>query len=209
MERLAAVVFIWGGILRIAAAQTTLTVRIYNPAQLERKTITNARDEANYILSSAGLKIVWINCMTSAICVDPPAISDVVVRLAPDSVFPKKNTPHGIPLGRAVTGQGRLSDYVEVFYAPIQKFARDTEAASTADVIGAVIAHEIGHLLLGPQHTRDGLMSACWSPYDLALLARHKLKFNQIERAELKRQFLARGAPLPQTSILARSASGR
>jgi hypothetical protein len=194
MERLAAVAFIFAGTLHVAGAQTTIVVKLYDPAHLEKHILRDAEDEAAYILRSAGLGTVWINCMSPAICPDPPLVSDVFVRLAPNSVFPKENTSPATALGRAVTGFGRSADYVEVFCAPIQKLAKETETASTADLIGAVMAHEIGHLFLGPQHTRYGLMSACWSLHELALIARRKLKFNEVEKAELKRQILARGA---------------
>jgi hypothetical protein len=209
MDRLIAVAFVFAGFLRVAGAQTTLTVRIYNPAHVSPNTLVKVRDEAAYILRSAGIRTAWVTCTYPGECPKPASVLDVVVRLAPDTVFPKKDTPDRRILGRAVTGHGKVADYVEVYNAPIQKLVAETEIASGADVIGAVIAHEVGHLFLGSRHSRSGLMSACWSPRELALLARRKLKFDQFEKIELKRQFVLHRPPRQrEAGIFARNQIG-
>lgn len=206
MERWTAVAFIFAGFLRVAGAQTTLTVRIYNSAHLNVNTVYKAREEAAYIVDSAGFRTVWVTCTGPGDCPDPPSTSDVVVRLAPDSVFPKKDTAYGAILGRSVMGHGRQPDYVEVFCAAIQKLVTDLAVASTGEVIGAVIAHEVGHLYLGPRHSLSGLMNARWGPQELSLLERRKLKFNRFEKAKLKRELVLRGAPrLQEGSVIARN----
>lgn len=81
--------------------------------------------------------------------------------------------------------------------------------ASSADVIGAVIAHEVGHLFLGSGHSGSGLMRGCWSPRELALLARRKLIFDQVEKVELKRQYILHRPPRQQEAgVLARNQIG-
>lgn len=209
MERWTAVAFVFAGFLGVAGAQTTLTVRIYNPAHVSPNTLVKVRDEAAYILRSAGIRTAWVTCTNPGECPKPASVLDVVVRLAPDSVFPKQDTAHRRILGRAVTGYGKVADYVEVYYAPIRKLVSETQMASSADVIGAVIAHEVGHLFLGSGHSGSGLMRGCWSPRELALLARRKLIFDQVEKVELKRQYILHRPPRQQEAgVLARNQIG-
>jgi hypothetical protein len=189
MERWIAVAFVFAGFLRVAGAQTTLTIRIYNPAHLRLDALAKAQDEASYILGSAGVRTTWVTCISPGKCPKPATVWDVVVRLAPDSVFPEKDTTHPWILGRSVAGDGKSADYIEVYRAPIQKLVSQTKIASTDEVIGAVIAHEVGHLFLGSRHSRSGLMAACWGPQELELLVRCRLKFDQFEKVKVKRQF--------------------
>jgi len=45
------------------------------------------------------------------------------------------------------------------------------------EVLGHGIAHEIGHLLLGPARSPRGLMSAHWTTEELRLASRNQLNF--------------------------------
>jgi len=53
-------------------------------------------------------------------------------------------------------------------------------------VLGEAAAHELGHLLLGPGHARDGIMRANWTRQDLESASRGGLQFTGDEAAILK-----------------------
>jgi hypothetical protein len=45
-------------------------------------------------------------------------------------------------------------------------------------ILGAAMAHEIGHVLLGSnEHSRMGIMKACWGPLEFRCLATKGLHF--------------------------------
>jgi hypothetical protein len=50
---------------------------------------------------------------------------------------------------------------------------------SRGEILGAILAHEIGHLLLGDnRHSTDGILRARWSDQDLNVIARARLWFS-------------------------------
>jgi len=58
----------------------------------------------------------------------------------------------------------------------IETLAADGDA-SLPDILGHAMAHEIGHLLLGPSHSPAGIMRAEWTRKDLESAARNELSF--------------------------------
>ena len=69
----------------------------------------------------------------------------------------------------------------------------DSLNADPPALLGAAMAHELGHVLLGSQqHSRDGIMSAHLRSSQLALAARGTLLFNDAQaeaiRSEVSRR---------------------
>ena len=54
--------------------------------------------------------------------------------------------------------------------------------AGQDQLLGYVIAHELGHLLIGAGHRPNGIMRASWGKNELDALNRRHLKFNDWER---------------------------
>lgn len=74
---------------------------------------------------------------------------------------------------------------------------------SLPDILGGVMAHELGHLLLGSNsHSRAGIMRAHWQGEELNLLSRGNLRFTS-EQAEHMRGKLR--VARPATALAARS----
>ena len=63
-----------------------------------------------------------------------------------------------------------------IFYSRIQTLVADGDAG-LSDILGHAMAHEIGHLLIGPSHSQVGIMQAEWTREDLASAARNQLSF--------------------------------
>jgi len=55
-----------------------------------------------------------------------------------------------------------------------------------------VVAHELGHLLLGPGHSADSIMSAAWNGKTLEAVRKRWLTFNQSQRAAIHRELHVR-----------------
>lgn len=68
-----------------------------------------------------------------------------------------------------------------VFYETVQALARSAiTLADLPEILGITLAHEIGHLLLGPErHSATGLMRADWSRGDLEDAAKGRLLFSK------------------------------
>jgi hypothetical protein len=54
-------------------------------------------------------------------------------------------------------------------------------------LLGYIIAHELGHLLLGPGHAPSGIMRATWDMNDLEAIRQGRLKFSREECARIRK----------------------
>jgi hypothetical protein len=93
-------------------------------------------------------------------------------------------------VGYAAVTPGEAGRIAFVIYDRIRDIARRADA-DIAQVMGTVIAHELGHLLLpAGSHTDDGLMRRRWATTDFR---RRDLQFS-IAQAEEIRQTIEAGA---------------
>jgi hypothetical protein len=172
-----------------AASDAHLTLRIYNAASVTDRTLADAEQQIQYIFRTAGISTNILNCRALA-----PANSSVA--LCPQSLGPNDLVIRLVPRGRSSSdtfgmaflpaeGQGR---YCDVFYEPVLRI-RDSLATQThlneGRLLGHVIAHEVGHLLLGTHsHSQTGIMVAQWHPSELQKLSMGRLLFapDQIQK---------------------------
>ncbi len=49
------------------------------------------------------------------------------------------------------------------------------------ELLGYVMAHEIGHLLLGIHHSNGGIMTECWTLRQIGMMRRRMLLFDKSE----------------------------
>ncbi len=71
--------------------------------------------------------------------------------------------------------------------------AHDARLGRKGVVLGHAITHELGHLLLGAKsHAGYGIMSAQWTPRELALAARGQLLFSEVERRKIRLNMVRR-----------------
>ena len=97
-------------------------------------------------------------------------------------------------MGRAYlaeNGEGYLAD---AYFEAIQKLAARHDADA---LLGVVIAHELGHLLLGEGHVPDGVMQAQWGGAAVKALERRWLQFNPAQRDRIQSKLRAKGENEP------------
>jgi hypothetical protein len=137
-----------------------LAVRTYNYAAVAGHILLNAEQHAAEIFRWAGIDLAWIECPVSPsevekfpVCTqmthDPRAVTLKILSEAMAARF-------GLPLSnRGVTFQGHASF---VFYHRVQELSNNN-GLSEPVVLGHIIAHELGHLLLGEgAHSDKGIM---------------------------------------------------
>jgi len=155
-----------------------ISVMVLNQAEVPDRTVGEAQERAGAILGKAGVGVEWIDCRR-------PPIPLVCERVAePDRLILTIVTEDSRRiftddvLGRSLPGDGRNRGvYARVFYRHIQAKAVQ-EGISLAQLLGLAVAHEFGHLLLGPQaHSAEGIMRTNWSRRDMESGARGQLRF--------------------------------
>lgn len=141
----------------------TINVLVYNYAHVSSRNLAAAERQANEILAGAGVKAVWVDCL------------DDVSTFESKELCQKgwtRRTPELRLLSGHVTSQFKDSEFgfaripacATVSYEHVlQRAERDNEPLDLPILLGAVIAHELGHLLLGdPNHSGIGIMQPKW-----------------------------------------------
>lgn len=183
---------------RRVKSQPVIGVRIYNYAHAHRLDLHDAERHAAYLFARAGVRIAWTDHSENArVGPEQPEDSgiDFFVRIVPASMAaaygptPGELGQSAIPLGVKGPTPGGIAN---VFYDRVAAVSW-SRGPCGGTFLGDVVAHELGHLLLGPHHSREGIMKASWTSKDLELAALCKLRFTSEQLAVL--QQAARSLP--------------
>jgi hypothetical protein len=179
-----------------APVTETMTLRVYDYIPGNRAALLDAESEAGEILAKAGVGTRWVDCPTShAVIEDFPdcqvaqGANDLVVSILPAAMADQLQHSEDA-LGNAdenAAGSRRAG----IFYDRVRETAGgDTAAFST--LLGRVIAHELGHLLLGENaHSRTGIMQAAWSSRELGLTAGAEMEFTAQQSRRIEARLAA------------------
>jgi hypothetical protein len=160
-----------------------ITVRVYNYAGVSRATLAGAEKEASRIFREAGIETSWQDCPTSHAeeeafpgCAQVLGPAGVDVRIIPRSMAARLQSPRE-RLGLALPTQGGFASSAWVFLHRVEELAK-SRIASPSQVLACALAHEIGHLLLGPnQHSSVGIMRAHLGREELKRASQGQLLF--------------------------------
>ena len=95
--------------------------------------------------------------------------------------------------------------YSDVFYEQALKLHADW-SAGLADILGGVVAHELGHLLLGSNsHGHTGIMRAHWEHEELRRLGMGNLLFTPEEAEHMREKVMATHRNSRQLAFTAQS----
>lgn len=146
------------------AGEPAATVLVYNHAGVSRSILAGAEREAGRILGAAGVRIVWVECpmWTTTATAEIPCSgtlqsTDIMLRVLPP---PAQHSLKADVFGFAIS-----PILASVFYDYAARLAVEEESVEfdARIILGCVIAHELGHLLLGSNsHSRAGVMRSPW-----------------------------------------------
>ena len=168
-----------------AESAATITVLVYNQAHASPGVLSTAEHEAGRILGAAGVRVIWLECPMRSItagpggsCLRPLEPTDIMLRvLVPPAQHSLKTDVFGFAIRPILA-----SVYYD--FAARLDLTGHTEF-DTRIVLGCVIAHELGHLLLGTNsHSRDGIMQSAWRREQVQRVMQGSLLFTA-EQAKL------------------------
>jgi hypothetical protein len=82
--------------------------------------------------------------------------------------------------------------YATIFYPRVNEYAQE-RIASHSQILGHAIAHEMGHLLLGPvPHARFGIMRGEWTAEDLQSITMGAFLFSPRQSALIRQVAMRR-----------------
>jgi hypothetical protein len=154
-------------------AALTVWAHVTDYANLSRKKLEGAQAHATAAYRAAGLDVVWSLGLWSPDAESPSIdfrrIDVRIVILSREMADNKCRAARlddgvlGLAISGATEARGRI---VYIFYDRIYHMAA-FHNTSIQHGLGHVMAHEIGHVLLGVNsHSAEGLMRAAWKPWD-------------------------------------------
>lgn len=158
--------------VRAETNEPRLVVRTYNNYKIPERILEAARQSAGAIFRGAGIQVTWVDCwfgnreaLDAARCRQPLASQEIVLRL--QNAPRQPNTDH-LWMGFSVVNLGSGSPFLATVFADRVASVAQATQIGFPSLLGRVIAHEIGHLLLDRSgHAENGLMRAHWSRSDL------------------------------------------
>jgi hypothetical protein len=175
-----------------------ITIRIHNYAQVESGVLANAERTTNDILQGAGVEVVWIECSAGniptkeAACEIPMGPTGLALNLLPRSMsgrFHLGIDAFGVALEDP---EGGLGSYAWIFCDLVKDGAAQRQQSRSV-LLGTVIAHELGHLLLSTNsHSAFGLMRANWSGKELSAVEHRAMYFSSSESKRIQQAMMSR-----------------
>jgi len=171
-----------------------LTVQLYDWASVAPEILTAAEEDGTRIFREAGVTVSWLNCPLS---IPDAQVNPICIKPCPPSRFAVRIISE-IPPNLAKTSLGvALSDsgiYATVFYPRVNEYAQE-RIASNSQILGHAIAHELGHLLLGPgPHARFGIMRGEWTGEDLQSITMGTFLFSNRQSTLIRQAAMRRSS---------------
>lgn len=162
-----------------------LVLRVHDYVAVHAAVSAAASETIHRIYAAAGVHTVWVyRCLRPechraehARSADTPA--DITV-----NIYTLEMTPVGTPkqwMGLAPKG----TYFAWVFFEHVRDFASQHDLLQ-ATVLGHVIAHEIGHLLLRDGHAATGIMRGKWWDRDLLEARRGRFGFTTAQATRIR-----------------------
>ena len=177
----------------VQAAGTALTIRVQvtDRAKLSPRELATAEAQVAAAYRMSGIEMVWSSTPWGP--VDDNTASepvDVHVVIIPRDMVQKKcraqglsDSVMGVAISSATEARGRIA---YIFYDRIERIAV-SQKTPTARGLGHIMAHEVGHLLIGSNsHSDQGLMKPNWNPWESRAQT-----FTESEVQQIRRRFPA------------------
>ena len=173
-----------------AAGQTPgqpfVHVLIKNLAQVPAETLNRARDDATRVFRRSGIALIWVDAETyRAGC--------LTVHIVTQPVGAISRNPH--ILGIAPITQEARGTNLWIFYPRIIAYSANLGMAAS-QLLGHVMAHELGHLLLPyGAHSVAGLMRPAWDRAQVRAADEGVLTFTTHQAGLIRERLHASASP--------------
>ena len=173
--------FVWTRAEVATESPLRLPLYVYDYAGVGLDVRTAAAEVTKRIYAAIGVDIVWVDRCPLAchIAFTQEAQADTMVGDLMVAILPDAMTPREFPAG--VMGAAREEGSVAyTFFGRIRASALERNLLQ-ATLLGHVIAHEVGHVLLREGHAPRGLMRAKWVGPELLQARTGRLGFTVTE----------------------------
>jgi hypothetical protein len=181
----------------VRAQSSSITILVYDYVRVPAGTLRQAEHYADNIVATAGVSVTWLHCFAAkSLSADAKALCDA-------------GWTAQTPALRFISGSNRhqpreyghtdVPVLITVYYDTIaHTWHHDYTDVEIPDVLGCVLVHELGHLLLrDTSHSSTGIMQSQWSRDQMRLAIWGALGFtkDQLTRIRSQARLLARAQP--------------
>lgn len=164
-----------------------ITVRLVNSAKVPQAKLLQGEEEAAYILRRAGVALTWQDCSAGSggwetgPCTFGLGATDFWLHVAT-----WKPAASVEMLGFTELSQvpGTDENVAGIYYPEVRNMAEALRVAES-EILGAVLAHEIGHLL-GVGHSRTGVMCSRFGQSHIAQASGGGLLFSAMQARQIR-----------------------
>jgi hypothetical protein len=169
-----------------------IVLRVYYGQVVSSRALEIAAVTVPSMLQDAAIDVAWRDCSSLApadgSCNRPPQADEVIVRIVVAGDGPSSRKA----LGNTLIIYGQPVCLVTIWGDRIMATARAADM-NPGELLGRVIAHELGHVLLGTaRHSVNGLMRAEWTEGELRRGRPTDWMFSGAERAAIRNGLAAR-----------------
>ena len=163
-----------------------IKVLVLDSVKLPPSLLRRAETEAGRLFREAGIEIHWVNCSKPGDadnCHHVLRVDEFMLHIVHDG-----RTRSDLIFGEAFLGEDGTGKYSDVFFDRIQDTA-EGPGLGIANLLAAVSAHELGHLLLGTRsHSLIGIMEPVWANESLRRIGMGTLIFTKEQSQSMKRR---------------------
>jgi len=154
-----------------SAKSLPLPVTVFDYANVPAQWLSWAEESMSRIYREIGVEITWQDARSEA-------RTGLIVLILPESRSIKESIPQSV-IGYSSGTADERRRVAYVLYGRMDQFRLEqVPAIQRANLLGHLMAHEVGHLLLPVQsHSPSGIMRARWSRADLELAQQGRLRF--------------------------------
>jgi len=175
-----------------ARPEVRLKVSVFNDATIAQPVLTAAKARAEAVFGEAGISLTWLDCGVPGLwhrelgCQEVAFPTHLSVRLVAGRKSVSEDT-----FGQSYLDEHGEGNYANVYLAQLSR-SRAAELIGEGDLLGLVVVHELGHLLLGrDSHSSAGLMRARWTAAELQEAAKGNLLFTKSEAGRMRVRYLS------------------
>jgi hypothetical protein len=174
-------------------ANLRITIRLVNSPVVPVKSLAAAEKVAGQIFGKAGVEVSWVDCDAAERGASPCSQDAGPGEFRVHMLKGKPPNLNGDTTGFAVlTPSWRDGEcYAGVSYLTVDATAKSLEI-DVSYVLGAALAHEIGHLLLGASHVPRGVMCPRLGRQQLRMASRGELLFTPEQAARIRQEVAER-----------------
>jgi hypothetical protein len=171
------------------SAGKDINISVCNTGGLPSSALARGEASVEAAFQPLGLRVTWLRCDQHPR--DEGEGRWFTVRLRGDSPLRRATCSSLDAMGRAYIGGNGEGYLADIYLQPVTDFAAPYGADADA-LLGNVRVHELGHLFLGPGHSRAGVMRSGWTIRELMTLQQGHLQFTAPQRAVISHALDAR-----------------